>query len=155
MTCRQRPPIEAQESNTTQVNQTPRIQESCAVPEAKDPLAEGNLLFEQREKEEGKSTDDRTNREGHPVLSETDIKHVTEILKIHIDKIARKSGYQSTIENGQHMITEPGLDQGSDAVGRCGTFTNSKDQPDTTLIYRFHPNATIVPILSIRATWTS
>ena len=41
--------IEAKQSNTVQVKQ-PREQESCTVPEAKDPLAEGSLLLDQGEK---------------------------------------------------------------------------------------------------------
>ena len=43
--------IEAMESNITKVKSTLRVQESCAVPEAFDPLAEGNLLLEQQEEE--------------------------------------------------------------------------------------------------------
>ena len=43
--------MEAQESNTALVQLTPRVQESCAVPEATDPLAEGNLSLERRVKE--------------------------------------------------------------------------------------------------------
>ena len=42
--------IEAQESNISQVRFTPRVLESCTVPEATDPLAEGTKLLEQREK---------------------------------------------------------------------------------------------------------
>ena len=33
----------------------------------------------------------------------------------------------------------------------CDAFTNSKDQPDAALIYRLLANATMGPILSIRA----
>ena len=42
--------IEAKESKITRVKLTPRVQESCAVPDAVDPLAEGSLLLEKREK---------------------------------------------------------------------------------------------------------
>ena len=60
-------------------------------------------MFEQREKERmGTSTLKRTNgRWETPVLSEIDIKHGMEILKVHNKKVARKAGFQSPIENGQ------------------------------------------------------
>ena len=44
----------------SQIKLTPRLQEHCAVPEEFNPLTEGKLSVEQREKrEEGKPTHDR------------------------------------------------------------------------------------------------
>ena len=69
--------IEAQESNTAQVKLTPREPQSFAFPEANDPLAEGSLLQEDREKARRARppTTARTAAEGHPVLSQEDIEH--------------------------------------------------------------------------------
>ena len=59
-----------------------------------------------------------------------------EIPKIHNEELVSKAGYQSPVENGQFMITGPRLDKAGDSVRPCGAFTNSKDQPGATLIYR-------------------
>ena len=69
-------------------------------------------------------------------------------LKIHNERLARKAGDQSPIENVQYMISEARLDEAGDAVTVRQVM---QDDPDATLIYRLPPAATIGPILSIRA----
>ena len=54
------------------------------------------------------------------------------MLKMHNEKIARKAGYQSPLENGQYMIALPELDEAGEAVRHSGAFKNSRDQPDAT-----------------------
>ena len=49
------------------------------------------------------------------------------------------------------MITMPRVDAAGDTVTTCGALTNSTDQLDATPINMLLPNATIGPILSIRA----
>ena len=53
--------------------------------------------------------------------------------------------------NGQYLMTKPRLDESGETFTHCGAFTNSKDQPDATVIFRLPSHATIQPILSIRA----
>ena len=52
-----------------------------------------------------------------------------EILNLHNGKISSNAVYQSPIEEGQHMIARPRVDESGDAVTPCGVFTNSKGSP--------------------------
>ena len=109
-------------------------------------------LQKKQEQEEIAAWERRRDQIARSSLKKRDLRHFCmEILKIHYEKIARKAGCQPPVENGQHMITESRLDEAGDSVRPCGAFTHSKDQPDATLFYRLPPNASIGPILSIRA----
>ena len=106
--------IEAQESNTAQGKLTPRETKSCAVPEAKDPLAEGGLL---------PCSNKETKRRGHvhphtherppgdtPCSINKDIKHMEwEFPTLTTGKLPEMQGYPSQVENGQYMISKPRL----------------------------------------------
>ena len=92
--------IEAQESNTAQVKLPPGEPKSFAVPEANDPLAEGNHLLENREKARRARppTIARTAAEGHPVLSQIDIEHGMDVPE------KRVTNLQFKMSNGPCVI---------------------------------------------------
>ena len=125
--------IEAQLSNTAQVKRTPREQESCTVPEATDPLAERNLLLGKRKKKEGTSTHDRTNGQPgrHSVLSLIDIKTRDGNSQDSQSENLQRRGLPPT-GHGQYVISNPRVDEASDAVTASGALTTSKDQPNAT-----------------------
>ena len=82
------------------------------VLEATDPLAVSNLLLEQRERKARPPTTALSGDGWHTVLSQIDIIHGMESVKIHNEKIARNAGCQSTVENGRFFTTQPKIGQG-------------------------------------------
>ena len=111
--------------------ETPRVQESCAVPELTDPLAEVNLLLEQREKrKEGTSIHDRTRgRWGDTPCSVKKTSSTGWTFSSFTMRVCLKK----RVTNWQYMITKPRLDEAGDSVRPCGALTNFKDQPAATL----------------------
>ena len=102
-----------------------------------DSFAEGNFSLEQRDTERRARLPTRTAAEGHPVLSETDIKHGMESLKIHNENNSRKLMTNLRLKmEWQYMNTEPGSDEAGEEV------RNSKDQPDATSVFTLLQNAT-------------
>ena len=90
--------IEAQESNSTHVKLTPREEVCCLVPEADDPLAK-KLFCSKMVTKRGEHvlpTTARTAAGRHFVLSTTDTKLGTEIIRINNEKIVRKASSQSS-----------------------------------------------------------
>ena len=60
--------------------------------------------------------DRKHGRWGNPALSAKDAECGQEVPKLTKEKIARKAGYQSPIDNGQFMKTKPRLDDSDDTV---------------------------------------
>ena len=60
------------------------------------------------------------------MLSQEDVEHAKEVLKIRQEKIPRKAGYQLPIETGQFVTTKPSLDDSGGTVTLCGIFKNIK-----------------------------
>ena len=74
------------------------------------------LSERKKEKRARSPMTERTAAGEHRLLTQTDIEHGMEMLKINNEKIARKASYESPLENGQYMITQPRSDDSGDTV---------------------------------------
>ena len=77
------------------------------------------------------------------MLCSSDISHGYEILRIYVERIYHRKGYQVPPENGQNMLRKQACDMTGEFVTPCGELTTSKDREDAQFVQRIDPNTKI------------